>query len=265
MSFSLTSQVFIVANEKGGVGKTTVALALADWLTINGHPPTVIQIDRQDRLANAIPDVLTIASDPKATRIAPEEEMRRFNPILDKIESAANQKPILIDVGAGEVGRFATWVALVDLAEDMAEWQLQCNIVVPFLAESEAILQAAWSAERLQTVLPNSMLRFVENRRDGAVSALHPNSAAHSALDEKLKPCYRNGSPPLKFPAIPGNSWRSYEASNCRFITAVDLTTDQSMSRTGLSRADAKIARGDVSQWLLNVFDEFDQTWKIGA
>jgi len=266
MSIPLTAHIFIVANEKGGVGKTTVALALADWLTLNGHPPCVIQIDRQDRLATALGDqVLTIASDPKASRLAPEEEMRRFNPLLDKIESAANKMPILVDIGAGEVGRFAAWVALVDLAEELNEWQLQCNLVVPFLAESEAIRQSDWSAERLKAVLPEAHLYLMENRRDGPVSSLHPSSPASCAFVDLLKkPCHRNGQAPLVLPAISGNSWRSFEAANCRFIDVVDMTTDQVMSRTGLSRADAKISRGDVSQWLLTVFDEFDQALKKG-
>ena len=50
----------VVANEKGGVGKSTLALAITDKLTIAGYSPVVIQIDRQKRLSAALgQDVIT--------------------------------------------------------------------------------------------------------------------------------------------------------------------------------------------------------------
>ena len=101
MSVSFSSRIFIIANEKGGVGKSTTALALIDWLTLNSQPPTIIQVDRQKRLENSIgKDVLTIDSDPKAARLAPELEMRRFSPMLEKIEVSAGRAPVIIDIGA---------------------------------------------------------------------------------------------------------------------------------------------------------------------
>lgn len=263
MSVSFSSRVFIIANEKGGVGKSTTALALIDWLTLNSQPPTIIQVDRQKRLENSIgKDVLTIDSDPKAARLAPELETRRFSPMLEKIEVSAGRAPVIIDIGAGEVERFTTWAALVDLEEEFIEWQLSCHLVVPFLAESEAIRQAAWSVNRLRSALPQSMICLVENQRDGKISTLHPNSSAAQAFGEFLT-AWRSQSIQLTLPAIPGNSWRWFETTNCRFLNVVDMTTADTINRTGLSRADAKIVRGDVSQWLVNIFDEFDRAFGV--
>jgi cellulose biosynthesis protein BcsQ len=62
-----TRRAIIVANEKGGVGKSTLALAITDKLAIAGYSPVVVQVDRQKRLSAALgQDVITIASDPKA-------------------------------------------------------------------------------------------------------------------------------------------------------------------------------------------------------
>lgn len=265
MSNPSNSRVFIVANEKGGVGKSTATLALADWLHLNGQPPTVIQIDRQRRLENTIgKDVLTIESNAKAARLDPEMEMRRFSPLLEKIEMSAGRSPVIIDVGAGETERFTTWAAVVDLEEEFTEWQLNCHFIVPFLAESESIRQAAWSLDRLRSAIPQSTVYLVENQRDGKISTLHPNSSATQAFEEFLT-SWKNQSTNLTFPAIPGNSWRWFETTNCRFIDVVEMSTTETINRTGLPRAEAKITRGDVSQWLVKVFDEFDLAFGIAG
>lgn len=260
----MPASLFIVASEKGGVGKTTLSLALFDKLTLDGLAPAVIQIDRQRRLSDAVGgDVLTIASDPQAQRLDPALEVRRFSPVLERIEDVAGRAPILIDVGAGEAGRFFAWTGLVDLAEEVDEWGLKCIAMIPFLAEAEAIRQAAWTASRVRAVLPTARIVFVENHRDGLVSQLHPTSDAAVGFNEHLLP-YLSSALLISMPSIPAGSWRYFEAANCRFVDVVSMATDQIMQLTGLPRADSKIARGDVSQWLLQVFDQLDRVLKDG-
>lgn len=87
----LKNAIYIIANEKGGVGKTLCSLALIDRLSLEGETPAVIQIDRQRRLADVVgTGVLTIESDPRASRVDPEIEFRRFSPVLELIESTAS-------------------------------------------------------------------------------------------------------------------------------------------------------------------------------
>lgn len=252
----------VVANEKGGVGKSTLALAITDKLTIAGYSPVVIQIDRQKRLSAALgQDVITIASDPKAARADPGKELARFSPVLDAVTQADTAAPILIDIGAGEVGRFSEWAALVDLDEEFGEFGFHPVVFVPFTAEAESMRQAQWTVERLTTAIPRADIILAENQRDGRIADLHPASTAWQEWTDKLKPAAdRNAL--IVMGAIPGGSWRYFEAAGSRFIDVVDLETPAAMQLSGLPRAEAKIARGDVAQWLVALFAELDRAFK---
>jgi hypothetical protein len=242
-----------------GVGKSTLALAITDRLAIATYSPVIVQIDRQQRLSAALgQDVITIASDPKAARADPTKELARFSPVLDAIERADATAPIIIDIGAGEVGRFCEWAALVDLGEEFCEFNFSPVIFVPFTAEAEAMRQAHWTVERLTTAIPGADIILAENQRDGRIADLHPSSAAWQEWSDKLKPTV-NRNALIVMAAIPGGSWRYFEAAGSRFIGVVDLDTPTAMQLSGLPRADAKIARGDVAQWLVGVFAELDR------
>ena len=253
----------IIANEKGGVGKSTLALAITDRLTVAAYSPVVVQIDRQQRLSAALGrNVITIASDPKAARTDPAKELARFSPVLDAIERADAAAPIVIDVGAGEVGRFCEWAELVDLDDEFGEFGFRPVVFVPFTAEAEAMRQAHWTVERLTTAIPGANIILAENQRDGRIADLHPSSAAWQEWTDKLKPIAdRNAL--IMMGAIPGGSWRYFEAAGSRFIGVIDLDTPTAMQLSGLPRAEAKIARGDVAQWLVAVFAELDRVLKM--
>jgi len=149
------------------------------------------------------------------------------------------------------------WASLVDLEEDAIEWGFDPLVFLPFLAESEAIDQASWTAERLKAALPAARICIVENQRDGRIADLHPESSAARAYSQHLRNL-GGGVSHLTMPAIPGRSWRHFEVAGCRFADVVDLPTPEIMQLTGLPRAEAKIARGDIAQWLISIFAELD-------
>lgn len=223
------------------------------------NPPSVIQIDRQSRLAAVLGrDILTITTDAKAARLDPATEVTRFSPMLDRIENSAGKSPVLIDIGAGEVERFVIWAGLADLDEDLKEWGYRVFVLAPYLAEAEAIRQAAWTVERVQAVLPAATVVLVENQRDGRIAGLHPAAAAAQAYADHILPL-RQTTIAMVMPSVPGGSWRHFEAACCRPTDVVAMSPQRIMELTGLPRAEAKIARGDIAQWLTSMFSELDQ------
>jgi chromosome partitioning protein len=84
--------VIVVANSKGGVGKSTLAVHLAAWLHGQGHSVTLADCDTQhsssEWLQEAVPDV-------KAVRLADPDE------ILDQLPTLGQQTDYVVADGPG--------------------------------------------------------------------------------------------------------------------------------------------------------------------
>ena len=84
--------IIVVANSKGGVGKSTIAVHLAAWLHEQGHNVTLADCDTQhsssDWLHEAVPDI-------KAVRLADPDQ------ILDQLPAIAQQTDYVVADGPG--------------------------------------------------------------------------------------------------------------------------------------------------------------------
>jgi chromosome partitioning protein len=84
--------IIVVANSKGGVGKSTLAVHLAAWLHERGHSVTLADCDTQHSSSEwakeAIPDV-------KAVRLADPDE------ILDQLPALGQQTDYVVADGPG--------------------------------------------------------------------------------------------------------------------------------------------------------------------
>src|SRR5881392_4247478 len=84
--------IIVVANSKGGVGKSTLAVHLAAWLFEQGHSVTLADCDTQhsssEWSAEAVPGV-------KAVRLAEPDE------ILDRLPVLGQQSQYVIADGPG--------------------------------------------------------------------------------------------------------------------------------------------------------------------
>ncbi len=252
--------LIIVANEKGGQGKSLAALAVADHAHLHEAPLGVAQVDAQHRLAHALGrNVLTIAPVAKDARRDPAAEARSFTPLYTMIEKAAGRgASVLIDTGANQATRLAHWSGLVDLAEDLALWKIATTVIVPYVAEAEAMRQAAHTATLLLDRIPQARLVLVENERDGLFTNLHPASDAAGVHRTMIAPLKAQATT-LRMPAIEAGSWRPFEAARCRFVQVAQMPVEKVMTVTGLPRPEAKIVRGDVAGWTATVFEELDR------
>lgn len=244
----------IVAGDKGGVGKSLLSLVLADTAFLHDVPLRVLQIDVQARLSRALgTEVTTIRIDLKEARRDAAAAARRYTPIYAAVESMRTTgTSVLIDVGANEASGLAQWLGLVELAEDLDAWESPVVVLVPFVAEGEAIRQAGRTARMFMARLPSATIVLVENERDGRMSTLHPASDAMAAFRSDLRPLQKVAAT-IRMPLIEAGSWRPFEAAGSRLVGVAGMSAEEVMTLTGLARAEAKIVRGDVAAWFAGV------------
>ena len=255
------TKVFIaIENGKGGVGKSTLAQLLIEYLLFKLLLPFVVQVDAQARLAelNAF-EVSTVASSPELVRADPSQQLSRFAVITDRAEQGGlSGRPVIVDIGANEDKNFAFWAQQCELDADLDEFGLRPVVFVVFTAEQEAIEKAAEAIASVGRALPSAHLVLVENQRFGSIEQLHPASSARRAYEERLSLSASSASH-IVMPKIPANSYARFEPHRLSFSRVVQMSPAEITEITGLPRADAKICRGDVAFFLTTMFDQFDQ------
>lgn len=253
--------VAIIAQDKGGEGKTLSALALADRAHLSGIPVGVVQIDDQGRLPLLLgPQVVTIKFDPRQARRDPSVEQRAYTPLYETIEmtSAAGGLTI-VDLGANTASRAALWAGMIDLDEELRNMGAAALVVTPFCSTAESMRLGARAAKAFLDRLPDARLALIENERDGLIETLHPASDAAAAYRDAILPLKSGLATTLRMPLIEGASWRIFEAAGVRPVDVVSMPVAEIMALTGLPKPEAKIARGDVAAWLSVVCDELDR------
>jgi hypothetical protein len=254
------SQLVLMANDKGGQGKTLASLVVADHAFLHDAPLAIAQVDTQHRLARVVGrNVLTIAAVPREMRRDPTADARAFTPLYGMLERVgARSANCLLDIGANQVGRFVNWAGLVELDEDLEAWGFETTIMVPFVAEGEGIRHAATTAEALLQRFPRARLVLIQNERDGEFAHLHASSDAASVYRTSIEPLLDKATL-LRMPAILAGSWRPFEAAHCRLMQVPTMPIAKIMALTGLPRPEGKIKRGDVAAWTALVFAELDR------
>jgi chromosome partitioning protein len=84
--------IIVIANSKGGVGKSTIAVHLAAWLQHHGHSVTLADCDTQQSSSEWAKEA---APEVKAVRLADPDE------ILDRLPTLAQQTDFVVADGPG--------------------------------------------------------------------------------------------------------------------------------------------------------------------
>ncbi len=259
-AMSGVSQLIIMANDKGGQGKTLASLVVADHAHLHDAPLAIAQVDVQHRLARTVGrNVLTIPAVPRESRRDPTADARSFTPLYHMLERvSARNANCLLDIGANQVGRFANWAGIVELDEDLEAWRFETTVMIPCVAESEGIRQAAMTADALLQRFPRANLVFVQNERDGEFAHLHEASDAASIYRTSIEPLLDRATL-LRMPVVEAGSWRPFEAAHCRLMDVPLMPIRKVMALTGLPHPESKIAKGEVAAWTSVVFGELDR------
>ena len=157
--------IIVLANSKGGVGKTTLAVHLATWLAERGRTVILADCDAQqssgDWLAEAAPDIRTVRlADPTA--------------ILDALPQLAQEAEFVIADGPGS--NTETSRALL-LRADLAVVPCKASMLeVRALAQATAVLRQSQDIRqgRPQAVIVLSMVgkhyRLTQDMKDAAAA-----------------------------------------------------------------------------------------------
>tara|TARA_R110002110_G_scaffold98919_6_gene253034 strand:+ start:4785 stop:5609 length:825 start_codon:yes stop_codon:yes gene_type:complete len=262
----LHTKLITVASGKGGIGKSLLALALADLFELNNRPLRLFQLDDQQRLEKAVGksvvslDINTL----KRARRDPTIITKVFDPLYAGIEVlSGSSDAILLDVGATQVGNLIDYAGLIDLEEDLQLFGLQGLAFIPAVAEPESIRQAARAIRQFQETLPSLTPVFVENVRDGHLDELSTASQAGQLFASELAPLL-HGIHRINMPLIEAGSWRAFEQNHCRLIDVGTMSIKEIMAMTGLTRPEAKLARGDVLAFFATMEEELEKVLPLG-
>lgn len=256
----------IVAAGKGGVGKTTLATLIADQAVLAEQPLAAFQVDDQRRLGAMLgARVQTIVPDYEAALRSARALTSPFAPLYNACSAAGQGGPsVLLDAGANRVELTSMWMRKAELAEDLTAWGVRPVVLVPALAETESLRQAAETIRRFDEALPGATLALVENQRDGALSDLRPRSDAAQVARDELLPVL-GGRPHLVMPLIEADAWQSYESHNLRFIKAMAMSPVEAAALLGEEIADVKIMRSAVTAFVRHMRAELSRVLPLGG
>ena len=231
-----------VMNSKGGVGKTTLSVALADQFLLAGRPLSMLEIDTRKRLSSFMgtDNVISFDGAPPIAEIRrnPNLILRHYDPIISAIEAGDT----LIDLGANEDPAFLEYCKLSRLEEDLEDMDVEVMAFVPTVAETESIKGAMVALDTLKDVVPSSRRVLVMNERDPGDFEKYLSVGEQNELRA-------DGVTIVTMPKIVSEGWEDFQRAKMRFIDIIGMDTAAIQAKFNYVRPMAKRSRGDVAFW----------------
>lgn len=233
-----------IMNSKGGVGKTTLAIAVADFLLVNQQEPVILEIDSRKRLSSFIGETVSFDGAPSIEdmRKNPNAMLAHYDPVAEALMSSDT----ILDVGANEDGPFLEYCTLSRLDEDFQEENIQVVTLVPAVMESESIRGALEALASIHSAIPSARRVLVLNERDGS------NWDAYLPA-KVLKQLHTQGVSIIRIPRIVSEGWDDFQRNYMRFSDIIDQTPSDMSVKFGFARTKAKRSRGDIASWFMEV------------
>ncbi|WP_448188526.1 division plane positioning ATPase MipZ [Azospirillum sp. sgz301742] len=216
---------FIVANDKGGVGKSTLAQFCILYLQHKGTPARVVEYDRQPKLQRFFgAEVLTqsIAPDWGAQYANAGALATFWDPVVKWFRV---ERPLIMDFGAQVWDYFHAWARAVSLP-DLVD-SARVTVLIPVTADAEAVVGALRVVRSAPEILPKARLIVLFCDKDGDVALMQGLSefkelqaaiAAGTVEHRDVPVLAREG-----YPAAANRGWRFdqiYQATPGAFVNA---------------------------------------------
>lgn len=240
-----TFLLIIIASEKGGVRKTSIAIEFIDYLIGIGILPQIIQIDNQRRLEKFYPGRVTTIEMPLAAQT-------RENDLADAAALEILREKILddetvvtiVDIGANFDGRFAESSVKMELNEDLEERNIDVVVIVPMTSENDAISLGTRTMERMEIAFPAARILPVLCR-DGAGS-LHLDDTTRGRYEKHVAPLVEKGEFLEHTRLLPG-TLRILDYTGLTPSSFANLERRDIDKIFTAERGQARQARGDVA------------------
>jgi hypothetical protein len=245
-----------IANTKGGVGKTTLAMFLANAYGLSGTPVQMIDCDARRKLASFMADS---AIEPISLDIGASADELRQNPSLavsywDRLAELVidSQGVSIVDLGANVDRMVWGWAEKSRVGDLFTDEGVEMDLFVPMTAEPLAVEGGLELLRESARVFPNARRILVLNRNAGSF-----DSYEGTAVLADLRKMRKDGLQVVVMPKCVSEGWVDFERLKLHFGRVLQMSAADLEKATGMGRLQSRRALGDLAAWVEELYRNF--------
>jgi hypothetical protein len=250
-----------IGNKKGGVGKSTVAMALIDGLRQRGGNPAVVDVDLPTDEEQIVTTLCTMYPEAVKMRIAPAKGKLSDDPLLvhthwNPLHDIMTAGDTVVDFGANVVGDVLDWAASIDLSARLIKHDVRLDVVAVATANAAAVDQAAEFLAQAGNVLASAgplVRRFLLfNWHEGGFDLIEHSAAVKGMRADK-------GIAAMTFPNLRSEIWQAAEKRRLSPLRVLGMSEDEMIEEFGLGELLVSGGQGRYRRWFEKVCAEFEE------